>query len=819
MLSEVFQKVRGEGTRLGTSSQTLNQANGFLNTHSLSEILPYESYDEETQLFWNRKSVGFVIEMFPLSGFDFKNLSQITGLLQHTMPLGSNLQCLLLASSRIENWIRPWVNQRAGGIEALSELAIERGQYFRDHQEELGIKTFRLILSYSEPLGQMTPQRVNEILNLREAFLSTIKTLHSIAFVWNATHLLQGLDEILNPSERLDIPNLTWNPYDAISNQMMSTSTRIEVRPHELVFGEGEKRLRMYTARNFPSHWYQGGMGILIGDPFDEFLRLKSSFFISYSVQICNNKRMASTMQKKCINVENQAYGMIGHYFPSLRKEVQDWQYVRARLDEGNRPVRTRFQVGLMASEKNIHREEQTLMNLYRSNKWELTRDQYIQVPSLISAMPMTWGEGANEDTKFFQRVKTTLTHEPSNMLPLQGEWQGTKSPGVFLIGRRGQPFWWYPFDNNSGGFNVSIVAPTGKGKSVFMQEIMQSIIAFGGRVFVIDVGRSFEKITERLGGTYIKFDGKKEICVNPFSSIPLDDMKERTDATTTLKQIISLMAAPKSGTTDLEDSYIEEAITKTLNAYGNDGNITHVAYFLDQNEDRSAKDLSRMLYAYTDQGSFGRYFNGPATIDLSSQIVVLEMAELKEKPDLRGVIRQMLFMHMAKEVYLGDRSKPWGIFIDEYHSTAENPQESKATTQGMRQVRKHGAAFLLATQSINDFYLTSDTQVAFENSDWVCLLEQKPESIEFWKNTGKVTMDPYLERTIRSLRTEQGKYAEILIKGQDINAVGRLILDPYSKVLLSTKAEEVRAINALIAQGMSMKDAVRKVAEETYHG
>ena len=31
----------------------------------------------------------------------------------------------------------------------------------------------------------------------------------------------------------------------------------------------------------------------------------------------------------------------------------------------------------------------------------------------------------------------------------LQGEWQGTGSPGMMLVGRRGQLFYWSPFDNS----------------------------------------------------------------------------------------------------------------------------------------------------------------------------------------------------------------------------------------------------------------------------------------------------------------------------------------------------------------------------------
>ena len=54
---------------------------------------------------------------------------------------------------------------------------------------------------------------------------------------------------------------------------------------------------------------------------------------------------------------------------------------------------------------------------------------------------------------------------------------------------------------------------------------------------------------------------GGSPICINPFSSIPIQDSEAASDALAMLKPILSLMAAPKEGTTDIEDTYLEQAI------------------------------------------------------------------------------------------------------------------------------------------------------------------------------------------------------------------------------------------------------------------
>jgi conjugal transfer ATP-binding protein TraC len=696
----------------------------------------------------------------------------------------------------------------------LNSLSENRARYLKLFSGKQGIRTFRVILSYSEPTG-LSPN-LDKVLSLRDQICTTLAGWGLPVKTWGPDDLLNGLDELLNPSQTLETLPLSWNPHDPLSNQLMAPATRLCVTPGHLTFGENEKVMRLYTPRVFPSLWHLGAMNLLIGDPFDEFLRLQEDFFISYSVHICEEKTLKPRILAKCSSVEKQAASPVANYFPSIKKEGQELRYTREKFETGQRLVRTRYQVGLLCKPGSLAREEQTLFNLYRSQRWELSPDRYLQLPSFLNCLPMAWGNGGAEDSQKFQKTKTTLSHEPANLMPLQGEWHGTKSQGLLLVGRRGQIFTWSPFDNDKGNYNTCVVGRSGSGKSVFMQEFMTSMLGMGGRVFVLDVGRSFEKTVKLLGGTFLEFSTKSQICINPFSAIPDKDPEASSDALAMLKPILSLMAAPKEGTRDIEDSYLEQAIQDAWKKKKRKSTITDIAKALLSYADDTAKSLEKRLRPYTKDGTYGRFFNGPSTIDLSDTLVVVELEELKERKDLQAVIIQMVILQITNSIYMGDRKTPSCLILDEAWDMLRGAQSGVFIETAARRLRKYFGGLVVGTQSINDFYATPGAQAAFDNADWMCLLSQKDESIELLKSSKRLVMDPNMERTLRSLHTEQGKYAEIMIKSPTGFAVGRLLLDPFSQILYSTKADEFSAVQTLVQKGWSLKDAIASIAQET---
>lgn len=802
---------------VSVSSPTLDQLNHFFEKHNISSLLPYRSFDPATQIFHNENSVGFVLETHPLVGCTEEMQREISGLFQTTLPEESNIQFTLWADPRVGGMLENWAEIRKTQGPIFQKLAEGRQQHlgnlvFGDGQIAPP-RNMRCIISYSQKGHLENPVDREKFTQLRDQIKTALTTLGVPVRIWKATDLLQTLDGMVNFNQDIMTADLKWNPHDALNEQVPSSGTSLGITKDYLALNEGESVIRSYSVKREPDHWSLHAMGELIGDNMRDLLQIPCPFMIHYGIHISNQDKTKMRVQSRESWVERQAKSKIGKKIPILIKQSRELDFVRQQQSKGERFVQTSFSVNLFCPKDMYFHADQVLMNLFRSKKWTLQCDSYIQLPSFLSTLPMAWGEGLTKDLSYLQKMKTTLSTESANLLPLQGEWKGTESPGMLFTARRGQLFTWSPFDNNEGNYNVSVVGKSGSGKSVFMQELVASTLGQGGQVFVLDVGRSFEKTVKLLQGEYIEFTTDSKICINPFSSIPQDQANETEDALAMLKPIISLMAAPRDGTNDLEYSYIEQAIKAAWEKNQKNATITDIADYLKSQSDAVAANLGRKLQPYTKGGIYSRFFNGPATVDLSAKMVVVELEELKERKDLQEVIVQMVILQITNKLYLGDRKTPSNVVLDEAWDMLRGKQSGEFIETAARRLRKYKGSLVVGTQSVNDFYATPAARAAFENSDWMCLLSQKPESIKQLKESERISMDPSMEAMLTSVRTQQGKYAEVMIYGPHGYAVGRLLLDPYSLILYSTKPEEFAAVENLTKQGMSLADAVGEVS------
>ncbi|MCV5736385.1 type IV secretion system protein TraC, partial [Escherichia coli] len=90
------------------------------------------------------------------------------------------------------------------------------------------------------------------------------------------------------------------------------------------------------------------------------------------------------------------------------------------------------------------------------------------------------------------------------------------------------------------------IAAQSGSGKSFLVNEIISSYLSEGGQCWVIDVGRSYEKLCEVYDGEFLQFGRDSGICLNPFEIV--EDYDEEADV---LVGLLAAMAAPTQSLTD----------------------------------------------------------------------------------------------------------------------------------------------------------------------------------------------------------------------------------------------------------------------------
>ena len=823
LFSSMGQKIAGflgERVDYGTETDAPSRKliNQYFEQFSFHTLLPYQGYDPITQLFYNENSIGFVLETSPLIGCTEAMQREISGLFQHTLPEGSSLQFLFWADPRIKGLLEAWASARTQAAEIFHVLAQKRISFLEkqvfESEHSLPLRNFRCIVAYSQRGFSPNPVEEQKLLQLKDQVTTALKTLGMPVICWNADNLLNTLDGLINFNQQTEPANLKWNPYQSLNSQIPASGFSYQITKSGILLNENESLIKTYSVRREPDQWSLHAMGELIGDPLRDMLQIPCPFLMHYGIHICAQDKTKTRVQSRESWVENQARSKIGKRIPIILKQSRELDFVRHQMSKGERFVQSSFTVTLCAKPDQISQADQVLTGLFRSKRWQLQADSYIQLPSFLATLPMTWGEGLHQDLGYFQKLKTTLSTESANLLPLQGEWKGTESPGMLFVGRRGQIFTWSPFDNQEGNYNVSVVGKSGSGKSVFMQELVTSTLGQGGQVFVLDVGRSFERTAKLLGGAYIEFTPRSIICINPFSAIPNDNVAESEDALAMLKPILSLMAAPRDGTNDLENAFLEQALKSVWNTFEQKATISDIADFLLAHEDSIAQKLGQKLFPYTKGGIYGRFFQGPASVDLSNPMVVIELEELKERKDLQEVIVQMMIVQITNKLYLGDRKTPSHVVLDEAWDMLRGKQSGEFIETAARRLRKYRGSLIVGTQSVNDFYATPAAQAAFENSDWMCLLAQKPESIKQLKTSGRIMMDPNMEALLTSVKTKQGQYAEVMLYGPQGYAVGRLLLDPFSQILYSTKPEEFAAVQSLLKQGQSLPQAIEDISK-----
>lgn len=568
-------------------------------------------------------------------------------------------------------------------------------------------------------------------------------------------------------------------------------------------------RVRTYKVRNYPEMWSLHAMGRLIGDNERDMAQIPCPFIIHYGVHIPVQEKRQKKVTSKALYVGAQSQSPLAKYLPSLQREAAELEFVRGQLEKGERIVQTHFSVTLFAPHKILPKAEQILRNLFQGQEWRLESNRFLHLPMLLSILPMSWGKGMIKTLSNLGRLKTTLSTESANLLPLQGEWHGTPSPGMILSGKKGQIFTWSPFDSASN-YNISVLGQSGAGKSVTMQEIVMSLLGLGGRVIILDFGRSYQKLGQLLSAQFIRITNQCHLSLNPFSGLVSsgENDQEHRNTLTMIKQILISMMSPSGTLDDLETSFLEMALDAVTSQKGATTEISDIAAWFLKHSDPRVNDMGTRLYSFTRDGIYGKFFTGNSTINFQNPLIIVEFEDIKENKDLSAVILQTIIVNISHLVYRGDRSQKSALIMDECPEFIKEKTGEVLIDGAARKFRKYNWLLLMASQNAEDFLNSLGAKAAFNNSAWKFYLSQSNEAFKVFEREGLIT-SPAMLSLLKTVKMSPGKYGEALIVSDSGYAVGRLILDPFSQLLYSTKAQEFNAVESLVNQGIPVEEAI----------
>lgn len=551
----------------------------------------------------------------------------------------------------------------------------------------------------------------------------------------------------------------------------------------------------------------------------------------------------------------------------NLKKEAVEWREVTARHKAGEKFLTENMTVLITAPKSHIDIAAETLKSLYNSRDWQLEINRNLQLPSLLSILPMQQAAYWSI-LRMFQLVKVVLSKEVVAKIPIHGEWKGASRSGVLLLGRRGQLFNWTPFYRvgGAGNFNVCVMAPAGGGKSVFLQELTTSMMCQGISVFILDIGGSYQNICELVDGVNIRFNARADMSLNPFAGLAgnglkyaqagemlkagkvfeevceetglsedqltayieglnkqgTEDEKEQNtieilkigksfvtkDSIIYARSIVAAMCGVK-GDAHME-ALLDAAISEGIEKYGNELDVTKLVVILNNGTTgENGKVLAETLYPFTEKGLHGRYFSSSKAANFKELITNFEFEEIKNDPVLLGVVLQVILMQITMQFLCGDRSRRFVLIVDEAWMILDfcaSFLEAFART-----VRKYGGALITCVQDLSSFHKGPSHKAILENSSWKAILKQS--RLEAFYNDDEFKGHvPLIESVTKE---PSGKYSEILLQTSGLTVVGRLVLDPYSVALYSTESDDYNFLVRCKEAGISKDESVRELAKK----
>lgn len=246
---------------------------------------------------------------------------------------------------------------------------------------------------------------------------------------------------------------------------------------------------------------------------------------------------------------------------------------------------------------------------------------------------------------------------------------------------------------------NSITFAQSGAGKSYTTKvEILRQLMQ-GTRVIVIDPEREYKRLTESVGGTYIKLSAKSKQKINPFDlATTFHKIHDLSEHTQDLTEVIGLMA---EGLSSREKAAVDKAILKIYKKAKDQQPLLEDLYV--ELKDLGQMKLCERLERYI-SGSLAEVFNSQTNIELDNRLVIFD---IKDLPESMRQIMMLIISNFVKNQVMAKPEKRL-LIIDEGWLLLENEESARFVAGLVRRARKYYLGVSIISQQANDF-LKSD--------------------------------------------------------------------------------------------------------------
>jgi type-IV secretion system protein TraC len=851
----------------------------------LAELLPYHYWDEEAGIVHNRNGTsGFWFEINPIVGSNPQIEKNLTLFFNDELPDGGYLQVLIVASHDISNIVQLWERERQYGGKQLEKLTKYRKAFigkcaidFENSNDGRLARHFRLFVTYSSATNgskksiQKIQQFKKKLQNKLQAEKLSPRECKAIDLIEVARDILQMQ---LQPS---GAPK--YNILNNLSDQLVSPATPVRFESERIVHATGGLVSKVFFPKEFPESYCLAQMINLLGSS-DK--AIPGRFVISYKVAANVGASGTSNLLAQGYRSMHAAEMSYTRHDLNAKSESNEWRKVIATHKGGERFLSESMSVMLTAPKDSIDIATETLKSLWNGWDWKLDVNRNLQLLGMLSLLPMS-GAGYWRSLTYFRLARYALSGEVVAKLPLQGEWKGVPKSGVLMMGRRGQLFNFNPYYRIGGGgnYNICLMAPSGAGKSFFLQELATTMLAQDVAVFVLDIGASYQNIAHILDGEIIRFNQDNNISLNPFAALSnsgalyvaakqmlgaglgfdeiaaktglslekLEALKIGGSASDRVSDAIEILEIAGEGADGKKKTHfvtkdsilyakamlstmcgvsgdirgqalIERAITEGVGKYCTDLDINKLCHILANLRDRRGEIIEsarELADSLYPYTAEGVHGRFFKAGKAASFKEMLTIFEFEEIKDDKPLLAVVLQVILMQITMQFLCGDRSRKFMLIVDEAWMILDYAASFLEGFARTVRKYGGSLVVCTQDLSSFKKGDAQNAILESSTWKLIMQQSEV--GIETFAKCEQYQNFLDLIRSVRKcDRNKFSEILFDTNGAKVVGRLAVDPYSAALYSTESEDYALLQSARAQGMSKEEAILVLAQKYGH-
>jgi type-IV secretion system protein TraC len=430
-----------------------------------------------------------------------------------------------------------------------------------------------------------------------------------------------------------------------------------------------------------------------------------------------------------------------------------------------------------------------------------------------LQALPLAYRPGNDQALR---RARSMLAGNAAHLLPVYGGFRGTPRATQMLLSRSGQtvPL---SFFTNSGSPHAIITGQSGSGKSFVANDLICQALRTGARVFVLDRGRSYQKLAETVGGAHVDYDIQPR-RINPCGMAPADGSCPEDVQSFLTDWLTEVCTQGKGDLAVDQQNLLGQAVRKAFQRRtGQEVFVSHIQQALEEEakEDADSRKLARCLMNFKQGGAYGNLFDGAGEIDFDNPLVVIDLGEYAKKQAVGSVLLMALVQSLRRICDRFPHEEKY-LLIDEGWTLLKTSATARFLEDAARTFRKIRCSLVMLSQQLSDF-AGSLGQAILDQAKTRIYLKHDHRAIESASQIMGLSdreVDLY-----KSVDTKTGLYSEMFLQTPYGSGVARLAPDSLSYWIATTDPPDRELLDQLrskyVSDGLGDREALEKALLE----